>query len=293
MPDQSDQPSDASPQGAAAPTAGGIAAPPQLSLPKGGGAIRGIGEKFTANPVTGTGSLTVPIATSPAVQGSVPSSPCLMIPLPETDRSDWAGAWRFHRSRAGLTRGCRDIRMPTSRTSSSYRALRIWFPCWLRTVKGSGPGRLFRRAMATSLRGTAHASKVYSPESSAGHARATGIPTGVPSPRRTSPPFTARLLRVASPILRIHQGLLLVDLSEPGRQGLCDRLFLCCGRFGQRRSLSGKRTQQVGFEPLRQWSRKCATLLDLESARAVARDTGWKEFVDTAVRRRPQPASHH
>src|SRR5580692_6202483 len=38
---------------------------PQVSLPKGGGAIRGIGEKFAANPVTGTGSLTVPIALSP------------------------------------------------------------------------------------------------------------------------------------------------------------------------------------------------------------------------------------
>lgn len=30
---------------------------PSISLPKGGGAIRGIGEKFSANPVTGTGSL--------------------------------------------------------------------------------------------------------------------------------------------------------------------------------------------------------------------------------------------
>src|ERR1700689_4992507 len=39
--------------------------PPQISLPKGGGAIRGIGEKFSANPVTGTGSLDVPIPTSP------------------------------------------------------------------------------------------------------------------------------------------------------------------------------------------------------------------------------------
>ena len=36
-----------------------------LSLPKGGGAIRDIGEKFGANPATGTGSLTVPIPTSP------------------------------------------------------------------------------------------------------------------------------------------------------------------------------------------------------------------------------------
>ena len=38
---------------------------PSISLPKGGGAIRGMGEKFAANPVTGTGSMTVPIATSP------------------------------------------------------------------------------------------------------------------------------------------------------------------------------------------------------------------------------------
>lgn len=45
---------------------------PQVSLPKGGGAIRGMGEKFTANPVTGTGSLSVPIATSPGRAGFGP-----------------------------------------------------------------------------------------------------------------------------------------------------------------------------------------------------------------------------
>jgi hypothetical protein len=41
-------------------------------LPKGGGAIRGIGEKFAANPVTGTGSMAVPIATSPGRSGFGP-----------------------------------------------------------------------------------------------------------------------------------------------------------------------------------------------------------------------------
>ena len=46
--------------------------PPQLSLPKGGGAIRGIGEKFSANPITGTGSLTIPIYTSPGRSGFGP-----------------------------------------------------------------------------------------------------------------------------------------------------------------------------------------------------------------------------
>lgn len=45
---------------------------PSISLPKGGGAIRGIGEKFAANPVTGTGSLSVPIATSPGRSGFGP-----------------------------------------------------------------------------------------------------------------------------------------------------------------------------------------------------------------------------
>jgi hypothetical protein len=43
-----------------------------ISLPKGGGAIRGMGEKFAANPVTGTGSITVPIATSPGRSGFSP-----------------------------------------------------------------------------------------------------------------------------------------------------------------------------------------------------------------------------
>lgn len=43
-----------------APPSAPVAAP-AVSLPTGGGAIRGIGEKFTANPVTGAGSLTVPL----------------------------------------------------------------------------------------------------------------------------------------------------------------------------------------------------------------------------------------
>src|SRR5437867_1444610 len=45
---------------------------PTISLPKGGGAIRGIGEKFGANPVTGTGSMGVPIAISPGRSGFGP-----------------------------------------------------------------------------------------------------------------------------------------------------------------------------------------------------------------------------
>src|SRR5947209_20462985 len=40
-------------------------AAPSVSLPKGGGSIKGIGEKFGVNPVNGTGTLSVPVFTTP------------------------------------------------------------------------------------------------------------------------------------------------------------------------------------------------------------------------------------
>jgi RHS repeat-associated protein len=45
---------------------------PQINLPKGGGVIRDIGEKFSANPVTGTGSMNFGIFTSPGRSGFAP-----------------------------------------------------------------------------------------------------------------------------------------------------------------------------------------------------------------------------
>ncbi|HEX8106323.1 MAG TPA: SpvB/TcaC N-terminal domain-containing protein [Kofleriaceae bacterium] len=62
-----DKPKPASDATSAAP-----GTPPIPSLPKGGGAIRGIGEKFSANPVTGTASLQIPIATTPGRAGLHP-----------------------------------------------------------------------------------------------------------------------------------------------------------------------------------------------------------------------------
>ena len=67
--------------GTAGPTQGGssgggsdfLVQPPAVSIPKGGGAIQGIGEKFQANPVTGTGSMSVPIAVSPGRGGVQPN----------------------------------------------------------------------------------------------------------------------------------------------------------------------------------------------------------------------------
>ncbi|HEY3541609.1 MAG TPA: SpvB/TcaC N-terminal domain-containing protein [Gaiellaceae bacterium] len=55
------------------PRAGAVGGLPSVSLPKGGGAIQGIGEKFSANPATGTGSLTIPVPASPGRSGFGPS----------------------------------------------------------------------------------------------------------------------------------------------------------------------------------------------------------------------------
>ncbi len=43
---------------------------PAVALPRGGGALHGIGEKFSTNAATGTGALSVPIATSPGRGGA-------------------------------------------------------------------------------------------------------------------------------------------------------------------------------------------------------------------------------
>lgn len=46
---------------------------PPLTLPKGGGAIRGMGEKFATNVATGAGTFSVPLPLSPGRAGSVPT----------------------------------------------------------------------------------------------------------------------------------------------------------------------------------------------------------------------------
>jgi RHS repeat-associated protein len=67
-----DQPTNGNPKPGSSASGNSPAGPPQLSLPKGGGAIRGIGEKFSANRISGTGTATVPIFTSPGRSGFGP-----------------------------------------------------------------------------------------------------------------------------------------------------------------------------------------------------------------------------
>src|SRR6266540_2783455 len=52
---------------------------PRTALPKGGGAIRGIGEKVAVNPARGSGTLQVPVFTSPGPRGF---GPALGLPNP-------------------------------------------------------------------------------------------------------------------------------------------------------------------------------------------------------------------
>jgi hypothetical protein len=50
----------------------GVSYLPSIELPKGGGAIRGIGEKFAVSAVTGTASLSVPLPVGPGRSGFAP-----------------------------------------------------------------------------------------------------------------------------------------------------------------------------------------------------------------------------
>jgi RHS repeat-associated protein len=59
--------------GGGPPPPGGPPTPPGVSLPKGGGAVRDIGEKFTVTAATGTASMAVPVVTSPGRAGFGPS----------------------------------------------------------------------------------------------------------------------------------------------------------------------------------------------------------------------------
>jgi RHS repeat-associated protein len=63
--------SDGAPGGPAGPAA--ALAPPAIAAPKGGGAIRGIGEKFTVNAVNGSCTISVPLALSPGRSGTGPT----------------------------------------------------------------------------------------------------------------------------------------------------------------------------------------------------------------------------
>ncbi|HEY7275501.1 MAG TPA: SpvB/TcaC N-terminal domain-containing protein [Trebonia sp.] len=115
----------------AAPPAGPVP-PPPIALPKGGGAIRGIGETFAANPVTGTATMTVPIATSPgragfgpqlalnydAGAGNGPFGFGWTLPLPAITRKTEKGLPRYDETDVFLLSGTEDL-VPAYRRDAS------------------------------------------------------------------------------------------------------------------------------------------------------------------------------
>jgi RHS repeat-associated protein len=101
---------------------GGIA-PPTISLPKGGGAIRGLGETFSPDPVTGAGTLAVPVAVPPGRSGFGPELTLRYhsgagngpfgygweLPLPEITRRTDRGLPRYAGSDTFLLTGAEEL----------------------------------------------------------------------------------------------------------------------------------------------------------------------------------------
>ena len=63
-----------------------------LSLPKGGGALHGIGEKFSPDLYTGTGNFSVPLATPRDATAYSRSLPRPIAPAMAMGPSAWGGA---------------------------------------------------------------------------------------------------------------------------------------------------------------------------------------------------------
>jgi len=82
---------------------------PTPSLPKGGGAVRGLGEKLSANPVTGTGSMAIPL---PFSDGRAGFSPRLQL---QYDSAAGAGVFGF-----GWSLGLPAITRKTDKTLPRY-----------------------------------------------------------------------------------------------------------------------------------------------------------------------------
>jgi hypothetical protein len=68
---------------------GFLLAPPSIAVPRGGGAVRSIGEKFFVNGTTGTSTLSIPLAASAGRSGSGPQ------PVLRYDSSNGNGPFGF------------------------------------------------------------------------------------------------------------------------------------------------------------------------------------------------------
>ena len=193
---------------------------PAISLPKGGGAIRSLGEKFAANPVTGTGSMSVPIATSPGCSGfglqlalsydsgsgNGPFGFGWSLSLPQITRKTDKGPERYldagEESDVFIVSGAEDL-VPVYRHDNDgswvaghpgYRAR----PRWILGARRCGPVGLF-----TMTKSTAIACPVKGRASNAGRAL-TARSIGDPFPKTTFLRVTARTRTSELPTLAIQ-----------------------------------------------------------------------------------------
>ena len=111
---------------------------PALTLPVSGGAIRGIGEKFGTDPVTGTASMSVPVVDQPRARRVRPAAGAVVRlrpgQRPVRGRLVAAGAGGDPPHRQGPARAT------TTPTCSCCPAPRTWSPPWNRMADGGlGP----------------------------------------------------------------------------------------------------------------------------------------------------------
>jgi len=168
---------------------------PSINLPKGGGAIRGIGEKFATNPVTGSGSMAIPIATSPGRSGFGPQLSLSYDSGSGNGPLVLAGAFLFLLSLARPTKASPGTMTRMNRMFLSSRALRIWCLFWGLTkcprTYQAGQSRQKATALSRSAlmqsSDTGREQKVFLPGSNDGPKKTIPLTfIGVPSRRTTS-----------------------------------------------------------------------------------------------------------
>ena len=101
---------------------------PAISLPKGGGAIKGIGEKFEMNPVTGTGVFQCPYPNN-ALAGVtlLRNLRFLMTPAQATGRLALGGIFPFPLSHVRPTKACQSMKMQTNLMNLSCLVPKTWY----------------------------------------------------------------------------------------------------------------------------------------------------------------------
>ena len=164
---------------------------PRISLPAGGGAIRGIDEKLTIGQATGAASLAVAVPTSPARQGFSPQLQLSYDSAGAGAPSASGGASRLQPpSRAGpRDKGLPGISPPTPRSlprrARPLRVRQVLVPALLPLAVAGFCARRVRPTAATTCAATGRGWKPASPASNGGRTRRPGRCTGGRSPRTT------------------------------------------------------------------------------------------------------------